>query len=102
MLKNFRTYKNSIIFYKHCKYVKAPKHLKYHLLRASSSITLNLSEGSERYTKKDQKRFYVIAMSSLRECESIFHLLELKDSKALTLLNILGAQIYKLILSRNF
>ena len=100
MLKNFRTYKNSLIFYKQCKLIKAPRHLKCQLLRASSSVVLNLSEGSQRFSPKDQRRFYNISLSSLRECESIFHLLELKNKTVLKTLDLLSAQIYKLIQSR--
>ena len=49
-------------------------HLKDQLLRASSSIALNLAEGSGRFGIKDQKRFFHIAFGSLRECQAILDL----------------------------
>ncbi len=48
MLKSFRTYQLSIQFYQACLVLKLPRHIRDHLLRASSSITLNLAEGSAR------------------------------------------------------
>jgi hypothetical protein len=48
MLKNFRTYQLSINFYQLCRQTSLPAFLKNQLLRASSSISLNLAEGSSR------------------------------------------------------
>lgn len=42
------------------------------LSRASSSIPLNIAEGSGKLTEKDKKRFYSIARGSAMECSAIF------------------------------
>ena len=44
MLKNFRTLDLAVAFYRQVTGLKLPHHLKDQLLRASSSIALNLAE----------------------------------------------------------
>jgi four helix bundle protein len=51
------------------------RHLMYQLLRASSSIALNLAEGTAEYSRGDKARFYRIALRSTAECGAIIHLL---------------------------
>ncbi len=70
MLKDFKTYQLSLQFYQACLGIKLPRHLKDQLLRASSSIPLNLAEGSAKPTKRDQMKFYFISFGSLRECQA--------------------------------
>ena len=60
----------------------APYYLKDQLVRAASSVALNLSEGSAKRSPKDRRRFYEIALGSMRECEAIVELLS-PDSKPL-------------------
>lgn len=74
-------------------------HLKVQLNRASSSIVLNLAEGSGRFGRKDQKRFYHIAFASLRESQAILDLSDGSKKQALELADNLAAHIYKLIRS---
>ena len=75
MLKNFRAYQCAVQFYKSCEKIRGPVHLGDQLLRASSSVVLNLAEGSERLTDRDKRRFYRMAMASLRESQAILDLL---------------------------
>jgi four helix bundle protein len=75
MLKNFRSYQLAVRFYRRCEKVRGAHHLQSQLLRASSSIALNLAEGSERVTDADQRRFYRMAMGSTRECQAILDLI---------------------------
>jgi four helix bundle protein len=44
------------------------------LARASTSISLNIAEGSGRWHKKDKSHFYQIAMGSTSECAAILEL----------------------------
>ncbi len=76
-----------------------PSHLRDQLLRAASSIVLNLAEGSGRFGRKDQKRFYHIAFGSLRECQAVIDL-ELAGNKELVKqADLVAAHLYKLIQS---
>ena len=98
MLKNFRCYHAAVAFYRLCEKIGCPKHLREQLSRASSSIALNLSEGSARPTRRDRKRFYSIAMSSLRECQAILELVQVPvDSEVYKQADALAAQIYRLL-----
>jgi four helix bundle protein len=97
MLEGFRTHDTAIEFYWACEKIKCPKHLQDQLLRASSSIALNLSEGSARPTAPDRRRIYFIALGSLRESQTILRLIRAPDdSKAVMLADLLGAQLFKL------
>ncbi len=96
MLKSFRTYQLSIQFYQSCLSLKLPRHLRDQLLRAASSITLNLAEGSAKPTKKDQMKFFFISFGSLRECQGIFSLSGQISPKLLDMADHLGACLFKL------
>ena len=69
-------------------------------LRASSSVALNLSEGAlrnDRYTIKDKRKFFNIALTGLRETQTICKLEDLNQlgKKA----DQLAAMVY--VLNRN-
>lgn len=95
--KGFRTYDLAVKLYKQCKAVPSLQpHLRDHLLRASSSIVLNLAEGSAKPTHKDKLKFYNIALGSLRELQALSDL----DDRVETLsseMSALGAHLYRLI-----
>lgn len=66
-------------------------------MRSASSIALNLSEGSGRRTGPDRGRFFLFAMGSIRECQSIVELEpEAFDAVTRDLLDHLAASTYKL------
>lgn len=97
MLEGFRTHDTAVEFYLECEKIKCPKHLQDQLLRASSSIALNLSEGSAKPTRPDRRRIYFIALGSLRESQTILRLIRAPpESKAVILADQLGAQLFKL------
>ena len=100
MLKNFKTFELSVKFYRECEKLRLPVHLKNQLSKASSSVSLNLAEGSGKPTNKDQLRFYYIAMGSLRECQSILVLANLNKNNSYKIADSLGASLYRLIQSR--
>ena len=61
--------------YEFLKMVNIDKILKNQLQRAITSITLNIAEGSGRFTRKDKKNFYINARGSILECVAIFQIL---------------------------
>src|SRR4051794_16204630 len=97
MLKNFRTYQLAIEFYQLASALQIERHLKDQLARAASSVALNLAEGSGRYSKADQTRFFQIAFGSLRECQAIVDLAPKTTPKMTELLDCLGAHLYRLL-----
>ena len=95
MLKNFKSYQLALEFYRTCSGLKVPSHLKDQLDRASSSVVLNLAEGSGRFNTKDQGRFYKIAYASLMESFSILQISN--HDQTVSKYNILSCCIFKLI-----
>ncbi len=96
MLSNFRTYKMALELYKRCQKLKLPYYLKDQILRASSSVALNLGEGTGKPTKKDRLRFYSIAFGSLREVQSVLDLIECKDEALIDHCDHMAACLFKL------
>jgi len=96
-MHNFRTYNGALEFYRAVSAQQLPGHLRNQLLRAASSIALNLAEGKGRGTQADQRRFYQIAMGSVRECQAILTLAELQGSGSWKRLDSVAAQLYRLI-----
>ena len=98
-MKNFRTYQIAIEFIREASKLKLPGYLRDQLDRAASSIALNLAEGAGRYTKKDQRKFFIIAMGSLRECQAILDIRGVQEEYLLEIADSLGAHLFKLIKS---
>ena len=96
MLRDFTAFQLAKDFYRKCKFLECPKHLRDQLLRASSSIALNVAKGSGKRTPADQKRYYSIALGSLRECEAILELEDLGDNDLRRLMDRLGAILFTL------
>ena len=76
------------------KRTKLKAFMRDQLLRASSSVALNLAEGNARRTQKDRLRFFNIALSSLREVQMICILEDLE--KLAQKADRLGGMIYAL------
>ena len=95
-MKTFKTLDLAIEFYELAMEVEATGHLKDQLNRASSSISLNLSEGNAKGSAKDKRNFFRTAYGSLRECQTIFKLLKVEDEKVLSKSDHLAASLYKL------
>ena len=97
-MKQLRTYQLAVKFYQQCKKISLKGELKDQLLRASSSIVLNLAEGTGRRTIPDQKRFYQISFGSIRECQAIIDLnSEEFTPEMIDLLDHMAAATYKLL-----
>jgi four helix bundle protein len=72
--------------------LKGPK--RDQLERAALSIPLNLIEGASRTSEKERKRFYNIALGSLREVQCLIELARLTELEEQA--DKLGAHLYKL------
>ena len=95
MLKNFQTYQLAEELFYTCEKLKLRHYMKEQLQRAALSIVLNLSEGSAKPTKKDQKKYYAIAYASCREVQSILSLS--KKAEEFALADKLGGYLYRLV-----
>ncbi len=96
-MHHLKSYQLAVAFYREAKGTSLPYYLKDQLRRAALSIALNLSEGTGRTGTADRRRFFEIALGSIRECQSIVEI----ESEAFTaaqrdLLDHLGACTYKL------
>lgn len=98
-MKNFRTLEIAKDFYKRSRNLKLNPLLRNQFDRAAASIALNLAEGSGKITPRDKRKFYTISLGSLRECQTILSLADISEFDKLT--DILGAHLWKLIMSQN-
>lgn len=97
MLTNFRTYQFALQFHAQCRVVALPAYLKNQLLRASSSVALNLAEGSARPTLRDRLRFYNTARASFIECQAVWQLSGVTVAAEMqTTMQKLGGSLYRL------
>ena len=99
-MKNFRSYQLAVSFYHLSASMQLTRALKDQLQRAAASIVLNLAEGSGRTMIGDQRRFYEIALGSLREVQAILALAGNNQPKLVQAADALGAHIYLLVKSR--
>lgn len=95
-MKNFRTYQESVRFYRLATGAKLPRHLKDQLVRAAASVSLNLAEGYGRSSHDDRLRFYRMALGSLRECQAVLDLAGSQWSDLMGVADVLGACLYRL------
>ncbi len=96
-MKNFRTYDLAVQFYRISATLSVPNFLRDQLMRATSSVVLNLAEGAGRQSRKDQRRFYRIALGSFRESQAILELSSPTSPLVAESADKLGAQLYRLI-----
>ena len=95
-MQNFRLFQTAIMFFKKCKCVSMPRHLREQLDRASASISCNIGEDYGRSSKLDKRRFYRIALGSTRECRTLLILAEHEDPELMGMLDFLGGGLYEL------
>lgn len=98
-MKNFRTLELSKEFYQDCEQLGLKGNFRDQLLRAASSISLNLSEGNAKRTVPEKKRFFQIAYASTQECKTILELAKVTDAKTIDNADKLGAWTYNLMKS---
>ena len=95
-MKQFFTLNLAIEFHQGSQSLKLPTYLRDQFLRASSSVVLNLSEGSAKPTAADRRKFYYIALGSVRECQTILRLHGQSGGPLFDRADFLGACVYKL------
>jgi four helix bundle protein len=93
-MKNFRTYQLAKELNVASRSVKLKAPYRDQFQRAVLSIALNLAEGSAKTSNKDRRRFYEIALGSLRETQALIDILELKSLEKIA--DQLGANLYQL------
>ena len=94
-MKTFIALELASKLYQACEKLKLKNPIRDQLLRASLSIALNLGEGSGRSSRKDKKRFYVIALGSTREVQVIVKIIN--NQVLMKEYDRLGALVYGLI-----
>ncbi|GHT76334.1 hypothetical protein FACS1894124_8330 [Spirochaetia bacterium] len=99
-MSKFRTLNLAIEFHKKVEREKVRGHLRDQLLRSSSSIALNLSEGNARPYVKEKRRFYQTAFASLKECQTALQLTGSTNVELAQAADRLGARIYRLMNSK--
>src|SRR5580704_10939959 len=95
-LANFRSYQLSLRFHRECQHYYLPGYLKNQLLRAASSVSLNLAEGCGKPSDRDRLRFYSIAMGSVREVQAALDLAPTPNLPLKKLADQLGGALYRL------
>ena len=95
MLTRFEAYQLSLEVYRSCEKITAVHYLKDQLSRASLSICLNLAEGSGKPSWKEKRRFYSIALGSMRETQSLLDILNRVEERKLS--DRIGGMIYRLV-----
>lgn len=96
-MSTFRTLESAIHFHDKVEKLKIRGHLRDQLIRASSSIALNLSEGNAKGSAREKKRYYQTAYASLKECQTIFRLAKGTNSELEEFANQLGGSLWRLM-----
>ncbi len=78
--RNLEAYKQGRLFNKNVyqllkNHPEIDRGLRDQFSRASTSILLNIAEGSGRFAPKDKKHFYVVSRASALECMAIVDIL---------------------------
>ena len=100
-LSNFRSYQLSLEFHRRCRGYCLPGYLKNQLLRAASSVSLNLAEGCGKESDRERYRYYSIAMGSVREVQAALDLAPTQNAALKDLANQLGGAVYRLCSKKN-
>ena len=94
--KGFRVFELATRFFQGIKRLQLPRHLRDQMARAAASVALNAGEGYGRRTWPDKRRFYQMALGSMRECQAILILVDAKDRELLDIADHLAASLYRL------
>jgi four helix bundle protein len=76
------------------------RNAKDQIKRAAMSVTLNIAEGSSRFSKADQRNFYTISRGSIYECIAVVDLItkeQLISSNLQNELSTIAEEISKML-----
>ncbi len=97
MLNKFLTYRLAVELYKAVKALGLKGEVRDQLERASLSIVCNLAEGSGKTKTADRRKFFEIAMGSLRESQALLEIVDNVDLQKKA--DQLGAYLWNLLKS---
>jgi four helix bundle protein len=97
MLSKFRTYQLALGLYRQAQGRKVSPVARDHLQRACLSVCLNLAEGWGKPTMPERRRFFGIALGSLREVQALIDIESVRLGDLNPLADKVGAHIYRLI-----
>jgi four helix bundle protein len=92
----FRTYELALRYHRLVEAARTPAYLRDQLLRASSSVVLNVAEGSGKTSPADKRRFFAIALGSFRESCACIDLANQRTQEINTVADQLGAHLWRL------
>jgi four helix bundle protein len=96
-LGTFVTYQHAVSLHRLILKLSFPIYLRDQVLRSSSSIALNVAEGHGKLTAPDKRKYYSIALGSLRETSAALELSGLEVSAEMkSLIDQLGACLWRL------
>ena len=95
-LKNFTTYNLALELHRSISKLRLPVYLRDQVLRSSSSIALNIAESSGKLTPADKRKYFSIALGSLRETSAALDLLGNPSIEIADLVDQLGACLWRL------
>ena len=95
MTNNFLAYELALKLYAQCETINAKHYIKDQLNRAALSTVLNLAEGTGKPTKPEQRRFFSIALGSLRETQALLRILDQQETYKIS--DRLGGMVYRLV-----
>ncbi len=96
-LGSFITYQHAVSLHRLILKLTLPTYFRDQILRSSSSIALNLAEGYGKLTPADRRKYFSIALGSLRETSAALDLIEYEVSAEMkSLIDQLGACLWRL------
>ena len=94
-LNNFKTYQLAKEFCQDCRKLQLKGELKDQFERASLSVLLNIAEGANLPTIANKRKFFAIALGSLRETQAILDLLS--EEELFQKSDSIAALLYRLV-----
>ena len=94
-MQHLKTYRLAVELYKEIKTLGLKGEIRNQIERASLSIVCNLAEGSGKSKAADKRKYYEIAMGSLRETQALLEIIEVAPIQKKA--DQLGAYLWNLI-----